>query len=476
MRKPLVTLLLVVLFITGITMSALAAMDESFNDVPKTHWAYSAVEKLNKAGLIEGYSGGSFQGDRAITRYEFAILISKAMNQYDRTDESNKKLIDKLSAEFASELNKLGVRVAKLESKTNTWVSGETRMRWVSDDPSAPGARKLQGSDKFDFRQRINFWGNVNDNVSWRARIATQGSNKWGFSDNNSGSNTYLDVMNITARNTFGLDSIRAGRSAFDMVGNGMIGKPFGVDGIRVEKKIGDKTRFSAWTGDIKSNANQNSNKPDSGHANQLTLGQVAFNINKRLDGTVAHIWNTNGAASKTDGTGDLNTNVGSYKKSRSWDAGFNYKISQYNIKGEAMFTQLNGAQSLPDSPKGWAIELSNRQTKGAFSPIASMVDPKKTGTSAWAVSYRSVDAGTEPAGINGWNTSSVSYSFNPYSVYTKPSDNVNVWYLGWEKVVQKGVVLSFQYQDYKIKNKGLTGLSSRDLEKTYMMRWEFFY
>jgi hypothetical protein len=475
MKKTFV-ILFALLLILGVASSALAANDISFTDVPTNHWAYGAVAKLADAGLIDGYSDNTFRGDKAITRYEFAILITRTMGQYEKADATNKQLIDKLSAEFASELNKLGVRVKKLEAKTNSWVSGETRMRVIMDSPKAPGANKLKGSDRFDFRQRINFWGNVNDNVSWRARLATQGSNKFGNMDSTSGSNTYLDIMNITAKNTFGFDSIRVGRSAFDMLANGLIGKPFGADGIRVEKKIGDKTKLSAWLGDIKSDTNAGTGTGDSGHAYMLSLGQMSFNVNDKLDATVGYVWNTTGAASKANGTGDLNTNIGSYDKSQAWDTSFNYKMGPYTLKGEAMLTDLNGAKNLPSNPKAWSIEFSNRKTTGAFSPIASMVKPQDVGTDAWGISYRSADPGAEPSGINGYNTSSVAYSSNPYSVYNKPSDNVNALYVGYEKVVSKGVVLSFQYQDYKIKNRGLTGLSSSPLEKTYMMRWELFY
>jgi hypothetical protein len=475
MKKTFV-ILLALLLILGLASSALAANDVSFSDVPTNHWAYGAVAKLANAGLIDGYSDGTFRGDKPITRYEFAILITRTMGQYEKADVANRELIDKLSAEFASELNKLGVRVKKLEAKTNSWVSGETRMRMTMDSPKAPGATKLRGSDRFDFRQRINFWGNINDNVTWRARLSTQGSNKFGDMDSTSGSNTYLDIMNITAKNTFGFDSVRVGRSAFDMLGNGLIGKPFGVDGIRVEKSINDNTKFSAWLGDIKSDTNINTGTGDSGHAYMLSLGQMAFKVNDKLDATVGYVWNDTGAASKSNGTGDLNTNIGSYDKSKAWDTGFNYKMGQYTLKGEAMVTNLEGAKNLPNNPKAWSIEFSNRKTTGAFSPIASMVKPQDVGTDAWGVSYRSADPGAEPTGINGYNTSSVEYSSNPYSVYNKPSDNVNALYVGYEKVVSKGVVLSFQYQDYKIKNKGLTSLSSSSLEKTYMMRWEFFY
>jgi hypothetical protein len=45
--------------------------------VPFDHWAYDAVKQLCEKGVIIGYPDGSFKGDRAMTRYEFAMAISR---------------------------------------------------------------------------------------------------------------------------------------------------------------------------------------------------------------------------------------------------------------------------------------------------------------------------------------------------------------------------------------------------------------
>ncbi|NLO04633.1 MAG: S-layer homology domain-containing protein, partial [candidate division WS1 bacterium] len=49
--------------------------------VPFEHWAYDAVQQLVDAGIIIGYPDGTFRGDRAMTRYEFAMAISRLLNQ-----------------------------------------------------------------------------------------------------------------------------------------------------------------------------------------------------------------------------------------------------------------------------------------------------------------------------------------------------------------------------------------------------------
>jgi hypothetical protein len=106
--------------------------------------------------------------------------------------------------------------------------------------------------------------------------------------------------------------------------------------------------------------------------------------------------------------------------------------------------------------------------------PATLLVDYKKVGSTAWEVSYRSVDAGTVPAGANNFDAQAVSNIKNPYS--TMHADNMNALYLIHQTVIDKGVILSFEYQKMRIKNQGLTNLTSKDLGSTYMMKLEYFY
>lgn len=50
-----------------------------FNDVPTDHWAYDAVNKLQKDGIVIGYPDGTFGGKRAMSRYEFATAIARIL-------------------------------------------------------------------------------------------------------------------------------------------------------------------------------------------------------------------------------------------------------------------------------------------------------------------------------------------------------------------------------------------------------------
>ena len=60
------TLLLAAVMALGVNAGVYAA--NPFSDVPAGHWAYDAVNKLAAEGVIEGYPGGTYGGDRSEER------------------------------------------------------------------------------------------------------------------------------------------------------------------------------------------------------------------------------------------------------------------------------------------------------------------------------------------------------------------------------------------------------------------------
>ena len=62
-----------------LAMAAPSFAQGPFADVPVDHWAYEAVSQLQEKGIIIGYPDGTFGGKRAMTRYEFALALSRAM-------------------------------------------------------------------------------------------------------------------------------------------------------------------------------------------------------------------------------------------------------------------------------------------------------------------------------------------------------------------------------------------------------------
>ena len=59
-----------------------------FTDVPRDHWAYADLEYLNARGIITGLPGGRFEGDTAMTRYDAAAMISRAIKYMQNNGES----------------------------------------------------------------------------------------------------------------------------------------------------------------------------------------------------------------------------------------------------------------------------------------------------------------------------------------------------------------------------------------------------
>lgn len=84
----------------------LSSIDEDklklFPDIPENHWAYEYVDKLAAAGIIEGYPDGNFNGDRMMSRYEFAAMLYHAM-------QNGAQLDSKIINEFMPKMGRIRV-------------------------------------------------------------------------------------------------------------------------------------------------------------------------------------------------------------------------------------------------------------------------------------------------------------------------------------------------------------------------------
>ena len=150
MKKSLVLAMAMAL---GVTASAYAA--NPFSDVPAGHWAYDAVNKLAAEGVVDGYPDGTYGGDKLMTRYEMAQIVAKAMAKGAN--------VDKLAAEFADELDSLGVRVANLEKKSdNVKITGQIRASYRDADDQGHEGR---------LRTRLFVNGAINEDWTYTGRF-----------------------------------------------------------------------------------------------------------------------------------------------------------------------------------------------------------------------------------------------------------------------------------------------------------------
>ena len=161
------SLTLAIALALGVTASAYAA--NPFSDVPQGHWAYDSVAKLAAAGVVDGYADGAFDGNKLMTRYEMAQIVAKAM--------AKGADCDKLAAEFADELDTLGVRVAKLEKGADAVkITGEVRYHYADmdieecGDPNYGNYSGLSGNEH-KLRSRIWIQGAINDDWTYTGMI-----------------------------------------------------------------------------------------------------------------------------------------------------------------------------------------------------------------------------------------------------------------------------------------------------------------
>ena len=185
MKKSLVLAMAMAL---GVTASAYAA--NPFSDVPAGHWAYDSINKLAAAGVVEGYGDATFGGDKLMTRYEMAQIVAKAMAKGAN--------VDKLAAEFADELDNLGVRVANLEKKAdNVKITGQIRYEYADRDGSIrDNATYKKSVAKNRLRTRLFVNGAINDDWTYTARL----ENNQDLSDNDGEETTDLNQAYVTGR------------------------------------------------------------------------------------------------------------------------------------------------------------------------------------------------------------------------------------------------------------------------------------
>ena len=222
------TLLLAAVMALGVNAGVYAA--NPFSDVPAGHWAYDAVNKLAAEGVVEGYPGGTYGGDRLMTRYEMAQIVAKAMAKGANAD--------RLAAEFAGELDSLGVRVANLEKKSdNVRITGQIRYEYGDRNGDM---QKTKGKvAQHRLRSRIFVNGNINEDWSYTGRFENNQSLK-----NSSGDDT-LKFNQAYVNGKIGGAKVIAGKTDH-YAGNGFI---YDDTAEKIELSYGKDVKLTAYYG-----------------------------------------------------------------------------------------------------------------------------------------------------------------------------------------------------------------------------------
>ena len=387
MKKSLVLAMAMAL---GVTASAYAA--NPFSDVPAGHWAYDSINKLAAAGVIEGYGDTTFGGDKLMTRYEMAQIVAKAMAKGAN--------VDKLAAEFADELDNLGVRVANLEKKAdNVKITGEIRAHYEDYKDTA-------NKDNSKLRSRIWIKGQVNDDWSYTAMLQNeQVFTDKGNSDNKGNEDTNFQRAFVNGR--LGGLAVEAGRNNASLLG----GEILSHRADRVKVSYGKDVKLAAEYGKL-------ANVEDA----TKVLGDDYYAVS--LSGKV-------GALGLEAVYVDVNEDTYLDQDNDIWAIGANYAFDK-NVGLKAAY--LKGDVDLKKGgDDGWYAVLNYKGAKAA-----------KAGSFGAYAGYYDMSASTMLS--NGWNTGFAND-------LRKTHEGFEGWKAGVNYTFAKNIVGTVEYVDLDAKD-----------------------
>jgi hypothetical protein len=427
MNKKLVASLAAAM-VLGVAGTSFAAANP-FVDVPAKHWSYDAVNTLAKAGIVDGYGDGTFKGDKTISRYEMAQMVAKAMAKSEKADAEQKAIIDKLSVEFADELEGLNVRVTKLEKNASTLkVSGEARLQY--EDISAENNL----SNSLELRTRVHLDGNINDQWSYYGRLQSE-NNLRGESGDDSVTmdNAYVKGQLLGTTATIGrFDYLLNNGLMIDSTLNGVNLEVGNV--LKANVFYGKDNNKDAWGADEDTATNHLEVTGlglnyDASKATTLTGGYYQF---KNKDNDTVNNEQYFGAGS-TD------------NRRKVWEAGFNTKFS----KNWALNTSY-GQSDADTEDKAYYAEFAY---KGA--------DQAQVGSYGAWVNYRHLEANAAP-----------KTTFDGPYAFDSQADGGKGYEIGVSYTPVLNTVLTVKYANLK----ATTDTSSSEKTKYYLAQAEFFF
>ena len=454
MKKTLVSALTTAL-VVGAASTTFAAANP-FSDVPADHWAYDAVAQLAADGVIDGYGDTTFRGDRSITRYEMAQMVARAMAKSD-VNEATKAMIDKLAAEFADELNNLGVRVANLERNADMvkW-NGKIEYTYESTRMGKDHYTSKENTDKELFRLEPS--AEVNDHWHVNARLdATNHMNTdTGYATvggNGNGSSDYeVKLKHIYAQGDYKNFTVRLGKMelADNMAGQaGNLILDSKYSGAEVE--FGSKVRAKIFAGRTNGDndgglflGGRNNSMFDAGF-NDREVNDSLFGSNSARDDAAANI---QGLEVQYNGN-KLEGGVSYYHLGSSAFKGADSFWVNGRYYSQSKFVPYRNGSNNSSDANIWGLNLGyhfdkNSYLHGSFAQNTK-ADHQK---SSWQIAYEY--KGAKAADKGSWGAWLGYRKLGYYTSLLATTDDFEPgfqgWHIGANYTILKNIVLTARY------------------------------
>ena len=345
-----------------------------------------------------------------MTRYEMAQIVARAMAKGAN--------VDKLAAEFADELEKLNVRVAALEKKSdNVKITGEIRYHYKHQKNTNNGDNRYSESG---LRSRLYFTGKVNDNWNYVGRIQNQqwfhksDEPTWG---NKGDEETHFNIAKLEGR--LGGVKVIAGRDD-DIFANGYI---YDGEHDAVKLSYGDKWYVSGGYGKL---TDLNEDTPNS--AKDFWTAEIGSNIEGSfVNGKIGYLRNKLGTEGEKLTNGDDNVGI--------WYVGADFNVAK-DLVFNAMYLRSNRDIFGEEDEKG---NITNHETK-------------KDGY-VFGLGYKGADA-SEPGSwgllARYYHQGRGTYLAHTIDGETGFATGFKGWSIGGEVAVAKNMVASVTYYDTK--------------------------
>lgn len=347
MRKSMVCAMSVIM--AAGTFQVAAAAANPFSDVPQDHWAYDAVAQLAKDGVIDGYGDGRYQGERNITRYEMAQMVAKAMAKTN-VSSTDKSMIDKLSAEFADELNNLGVRVAKLERNADqVKFTGEARYTYNSVRHTYKDR-----ANSNNFLLRLEPTAEVNDHWQVKARIDSTVDMKSSETTENA------KLKRIWAQGNYSNFTVKLGKiPCFSQPSQGMI-MDTELSGGQVTFGNVLKTTLTA--------GRYNQDQPNLKTTGNYRSAELLYDAGGRFTAGAAYYYIGNSSLYHYFTT--VNADA-----AKIWQAGMGWRFSP-SVSAYANYSRDTEGHTIAELRRAWSVELDYKKAvpsqKGSFGAFAA--------------------------------------------------------------------------------------------------------